>query len=94
MRLSLRVRAELDVTEAYGWYESRGRGLGDEFLVALEDCLARVRRQPILHAAHDDRVRRARVRRFPYWVYFVIRGEIVDVLAVFHERRRPRRFEE
>jgi hypothetical protein len=38
-------------------------------------------------------VRRARHRRFPYSVFYVIRDDLIDVLAVYHGRRRPRRFD-
>ncbi len=93
MRLALRQRAELDLDEAYAWYESRRRGLGDLFLSSVDACFDRLQREPEIFAVHHGRVRRARVRRFPYWTYFVIRANHVDVLSVYHERRRPRRFE-
>lgn len=53
----------------------------------------RLRREPEIFVVHHGRVRRARVRRFPDWAYFVIRADHVDVLSIYHERRRPRRFE-
>ncbi|CAG1007627.1 hypothetical protein MYXO_03613 [Myxococcaceae bacterium] len=37
--------------------------------------------------------RRARRDRFPYGVYYVIRKDFIDVLAVHLGRRRPRRFD-
>ncbi|MFO0691762.1 MAG: type II toxin-antitoxin system RelE/ParE family toxin [Myxococcota bacterium] len=73
------------------WYEARRRGLGDSFLSAIGDCLDRVSRDPQLYAVQDDRVRRARVRRFPFWIYFVLRADRVDVLAVYHQRRKLRK---
>lgn len=93
MRLSLRLRAELDIDEAYAWYESRRRGLGDVFLLSVDACFDRLRREPEIYAVQHDRIRRARVHRFPYWAHYVIRADHVDVLSVYHERRRPRRFE-
>jgi hypothetical protein len=39
------------------------------------------------------RVRRASLRRFPYGVFYTIREDRIDVLAVYHARRRPRTFE-
>lgn len=73
------------------WYEARRRGLGDSFLSAIGDCLDRVSRDPQLYAVENDRIRRARVRRFLFWIYFVLRDDRVDVLAVYHQRRNPRR---
>jgi plasmid stabilization system protein ParE len=49
VRLSLRLRAELDIDEAYAWYESRHEGLGDVFLRSLDACFERLRREPEIH---------------------------------------------
>lgn len=95
MTLTVRVRhrAELDVDEAFAWYEARADGLGETFLRAVEACLARIARRPEAHVVAHGRVRRARLHRFPYGVYYVIRQEFIDVLAVYHVRRCPRRFD-
>jgi len=42
----VRRRAELDLDEAYAWYESRAEGLGEAFLRAVDACLARIARHP------------------------------------------------
>ena len=34
--------AELDLTEAYIWYEARRVGLGEEFLGSVDACLERI----------------------------------------------------
>ena len=39
--------AELDIAEAYAWYERRRAGLGEEFLSALDACIESIRRQPL-----------------------------------------------
>ena len=93
MRLSLRRRAERDLDEAFAWYEARSPGLGESFLRSADTCFDRIQRDPELYAIQHDRVRRARLHRFPYSVFYVIRGDVIDVLAVYHARRRPRRFD-
>ena len=90
----LRRRAERDLDEAFAWYESRSIGLGDRFLQSADACLTRIGRDPELHAIRYERVRRARLNRFPSSVFYVIRGDQVDVLAVYHARRLPRRFDD
>ncbi len=93
MRLALRQRAELDLDEAYAWYESRSPGLGESFLRSADACFDRIRRDPDLYAIQRSRVRRARLHRFPHSVFYVIRDDLIDVLAVYHARRRPRLFD-
>jgi toxin ParE1/3/4 len=91
--LRVRRRAELDLDEAYEWYEARSEGLGEAFLRAVSACFARISSHPEAFPEVEHRVRRARLRRFPYGVFYVLRGEAIDVLAVYHSRRRPRRFD-
>ena len=88
----VRHRAELDIDEAFVWYEARAAGLGELFLSALDACFDRISRDPEMYPVRHGRVRRARLSRFPYSVFYTIRDDTIDVLAVYHGRRRPRRF--
>jgi hypothetical protein len=38
--------AEHDLTDAYGWYEGRRIGLGEEFLGCVDACLQSITRNP------------------------------------------------
>ena len=89
MTLTIRVRrrAELDIDEAFAWYALRGEGLGDAFLRALEACFGRIVRNPESYVVAHGRVRRARLHRFPYGVYYTIREDFIDILAVYHGDR-------
>jgi hypothetical protein len=51
--------AELDVAEAYDWYEARRIGLGEEFLSSVDACLSGIRRWPAMHAVVHEDYRRA-----------------------------------
>jgi len=90
--LTLRPRAEADLAEAFRWYEARLPGLGDAFVQSVDACFARIQRHPEAHPEVHPRVRRAPLRRFPYGVFYVVRDDRIDVLAVYHARRRPREF--
>jgi plasmid stabilization system protein ParE len=90
--LTLRPRAEADLDDAFRWYEARLPGLGEAFLRSADACFARIQRHPAAFIEAHPRVRRASLRRFPYGVFYVIREDRIDVLAVYHARRRPRVF--
>jgi len=91
--VSLRPCAEADLADAFAWYDERLPGLGATFLRSVDACLTRIQRYPEAYPVVHPRVRRAPLRRFPYGVFYVIRDDRVDVLAVHHARRRPRAFE-
>jgi plasmid stabilization system protein ParE len=83
--------AELD--EAVQWYEGRSPGLGLELARLVRATLALIERTPLQFPDVDRGTRRAVVRRFPYAVYFVVEPDRVSVLAIFHHRRDPARWQ-
>jgi hypothetical protein len=45
-RLIIRPEAEVDLTDAAGWYDSREPGLGLEFLLEVHSAIARALKNP------------------------------------------------
>lgn len=91
--LVLRPAAEEDIAEARDWLEDQREGLGGEFLDEVHEAFARIRESPELYAPEYKPVRRAPTRRFSYIVYYRTLGEEeVEVIAVQHASRHPRRW--
>jgi plasmid stabilization system protein ParE len=88
-RLIIRPEAETDLTEAYDWYESQLAGLGAEFLLVVEASLAAIQRNPKQYQVLHRGIRRALTRRFPFGIFYLIRRNMVIVLAVLHAKRDP-----
>jgi toxin ParE1/3/4 len=88
----IRPEAEQDMAEGRDWYEGQREGLGTAFLTAVDDVFDRIREKPELYAPEYRAVRRAGLGRFPYVVYYRIVGESVEVIAVQHGSRNPRRW--
>ena len=87
--LIIKKIARVETAEAYDWYEQKRRGLGDEFLGAVEAVLAVIQRTPERFPAVEGPARKARLRRFPYAVHYIVRDNLISVLAVFHAKRDP-----
>ena len=91
-RLRLTPEAELDLDEAYVWYHRQGHERAQQFLRAVNTCVASIRRHPEAYQLIDRTMRRALLRRFPYAVFFEVGRVEVIVYAVFHGARDPRRW--
>ena len=89
VRLVLAPETELDVTEAYAWYEGCRFGLGEEFLGAVDAALESISRRPEMYPVVHESYRRALVRRFPYALFYEYSADTVTVYAVFHTARDP-----
>jgi toxin ParE1/3/4 len=80
--------AERDFDSAADWYQHKA-GLGARFTKHLRDVFDRIARMPELHAIVHRDVRCARVRRFPYNIFYRVRGERIEVIAILHGHRDP-----
>ena len=88
-KLIVRRAARFDVRSIREWYEAEEVGLGARFLTELDGVVERARVMPRQFPEVGRSLRRALLRRFPYCVYFLDRGDAVIVFAVLHQHRHP-----
>lgn len=89
-QIIIRPEAESDIKDAYEWYEAQRKGLGENFLLCIEEALSRVSRNPATYSVVYKEVRRVLIHRFPFGVFFIESNESISVLAVLHARRNPK----
>jgi len=87
--VSFRRIARRELNDAIAWYEERRVGLGQELLAEVDRVVSRVTRDPSRYPKAVQDVRVARLRRFPYSIFFLAGDQQIVVLAVFHARRDP-----
>ena len=81
--------AEAEVREAQAGCEARSPGLGQAFVTRVQAAVARIRRSPRPFPTVDADLRRARTRRFPYGIFYLVESDRIVVVAVFHGSRNP-----
>jgi len=89
----LRPEAVADVIAATQWYDGQRQGLGVEFTDEVDKLINQISTEPELYAPAIKEVRRAKVRRFPYIVYYRILTNRIEVLGVMHGNRDPRKWQ-
>lgn len=87
--LSFHPEVHAEIRDAYEWYQNRRLGLGVEFMQALDEVFARLRRQPRISRVVYHGVRRVMPKRFPYAVIYRPLADRVEIIAVQHARRDP-----
>lgn len=85
-----RPEARRDIVRATKRYKKENARTGQQFAVAVDATLAHVLENPFLHAIVKRQTRRARVRGFPYGLYYRIGDDHVVVTACTHFRRHDR----
>ncbi len=93
-RATLHGDAAAELEAATVWYDERRAGLGLQFLAAVDRAIERARAwphtgSPVPELSSDLEVRRLRVARFPYQLVYLLGDEVIHVLAVANDHRRP-----
>ncbi|MGH9122204.1 MAG: type II toxin-antitoxin system RelE/ParE family toxin [Acidimicrobiales bacterium] len=83
-----------ELQDAHDWYERENHGVGGEFLADLLEVLQNLADWPglgprIAVPRASSEFRRASLRRFPYGIVYVVLDDLLVVMAVPHNRRRP-----
>ena len=82
--------AEIDILEAFVWYEDQEPDLGKAFIAEVDAAVERIRENPNAFPAVYQLVRRILIRRFPYCIYFQVRTDAVVIFACIHASRSAR----
>jgi len=85
--------AEADLRAALAWYEDIRPDLGMRFAVAVEEAVEAIAQNPLRFPVVYKTRRRAGVRRFPYGIFFEVEKHQIVVIACFHGRRNPTRWQ-
>jgi len=93
LSLTLRFLPEAvrELEEAVIWYRQKSTFLGDQFAAAFETAMDRMIRFPDSFPVYRKTIRRALLRSFPYGVFYVHGNGFVQILAVFHLSRDPKK---
>jgi plasmid stabilization system protein ParE len=89
-----RREARADALDAYRWYEKQASGLGAEFREELRATVERITERPLAFRVLHRDTRRARLRRFPFGVFYRDYAEAIVIVAVMHSSRHPKRWKQ
>ena len=89
MTVEFLEEAEQELSEATLWYESKQSGLGRRFRDEVAHVVSRIAEDPTLWRERNGGYRRVNCPVFPYFVAYIIRGEVIAITAVGHGHRSP-----
>lgn len=83
---------EAEFKEAYQWYDTQKKGLGERFEIEVERKLLSILTNPNAYHFSKGKYREAALTKFPYSIVFKVdtRKHIVYVSAIHHSSRNPK----
>lgn len=82
-------RANQDLRRAYLWQEERKKGLGGELGEEIEKVFNHLVYAPMHHQIRYADKRIAYTDRFGYGVHYRVRGHLVEVVGLHHQKQNP-----
>jgi hypothetical protein len=88
VRIELHPEADAEFAAQVDYYEDQQRGLGQRFYHEVIGCLEWVATNPMLPRLRKH-YRRVNLKVFPFYIAYVVEGDLLWVLAIAYGYRRP-----
>lgn len=89
-KLVISFAAEKDIYDATLWYKSIRVNLGREFIESIDLSIKLLQQlSESFPKVHKD-IRRILLKRFPFGIFYLLDGNKIIILAVFHVSRDPK----
>lgn len=89
IKVSFHPQAAGEVEAARQWYAERSPLAARAFIAEIELAMERVQEAPQRWLRYGKGARRYIMPRFPFSVIYRMKGEMIEVVAVAHHRRKP-----
>jgi len=80
--------AERDLVEGFEWYAERNPDSAIAFRSAILNARSVIIRSPKTWPSYHSGTQKYKVKHFPYKVIFLVSGNLIQIVAVAHDRRR------
>lgn len=85
-------KAQLEILDAWEWYEDKQTGLGDRFKNEVARAVQLILKNP-LHYPLKGKFREIKIDVFPYLMIYQVdkRENVIFIISVFHMSRHPKK---
>lgn len=89
MKYEFLAEADDEFREAARYYEREAPGVGLAFITEVHRAISFVLAHPRTSKKVRNRIRSKLLVHFPYNVYYTIESDVILIIAVAHQKRRP-----
>lgn len=81
--------ARKELNESTEYYAEINSDLAGQFLDDFENAIEIIRNNPLAFTLINETTRRLPFHKFPYSMFYSVRPELIRILAIAHQSRRP-----
>jgi hypothetical protein len=89
MKVEFLEPAYLEYQQAIDFYNLQSEGLGHKFILEIDRSISIIKNYPDSFNEYTKQTRKAIVNIFPYSIIYTFQNEIVTIIAIAHQHRKP-----
>ena len=89
-RIRFHELAKLELLETRDYYDDLVYRLGEKFVIEIERCLNIIKINPFAYPLVKQNIRKAVIMKFPFSILYRVEKENIYILAVMHQKRKPK----
>ena len=89
MHLKIIEPAEIELHDAFEYYEIQNPGLGKKFMEEFNKGISRIKQHPKNWTVVEGNVRKCILNKFPYNIIYAVENKLIVIIAIAHQRRKP-----
>lgn len=82
--------AEIEIDEAYQYYEKEQKNLALRFIYEIQNTVERIKLFPKGWQSLGKNTRRALTKSFPYGIIYQIKDDSILIIAIAHLNKKPK----
>ncbi|TGL97994.1 type II toxin-antitoxin system RelE/ParE family toxin [Leptospira jelokensis] len=79
--------AQLDITNAVNYYESKVPGLGNKLIAEIDNSLKKLETQPQIGVVIYKNFHQILTKKFPFRIIYTFQNDELHIYALFHQSR-------
>lgn len=88
-QLQLTKQTELDIQDAFDWYQMQSEFAAAYFVERLEEAIAIISNKPLIFQLVHLTFRQVGLNPFPYVIVYSVDNDTVNIYRVFHTSKNP-----
>ncbi len=89
MKKIILQQAALELNDAVSYYEEQQRGLGLRLKSEINEMVNWIMKNPEMPRIREGGYRRVNLKVFPYYIAYIVRNEVLWILAIAHSHQEP-----
>jgi plasmid stabilization system protein ParE len=89
MKTEFLPEADLEFREAVHYYETDAPGMGMSFISEVHRAVSFISKNPYAATSVGSGIRKKVLGHFPYNLLYSVEPELIVIVAVAHQKRRP-----